>query len=941
MRDGHWDREKALFLDALDQPADERAAFVARASGDDQLLRASVESLLAAHDTSSGFMETPAAALSLDAVPEPLPGAGRVGPYRLLREIGRGGMGTVYVAVRDDGEFTHQVAVKLVKRGMDTDLILARFRHERQILAGLDHPNIARLLDGGTTVDGLPYFVMEFVDGTSLREFCRRRDLSVDQRLVLFRTVCAAVEHAHQNLVVHRDIKSGNIVVTDAGVPKLLDFGIAKLLDPAIGEPGAAATATLSAMTPEYASPEQIRGEPVTTTTDVYSLGVLLYELLTGQRPFGLSDRRPEEIARAVCETEPTPPSVAVGGTHTTAWRGHLRGDLDTIVLMAMRKDPTRRYPSVAQLSEDIERYRSGRPVRAQRDTLRYRCAKFARRNRLILSATVVTGVFLVGGVAATLWQASVARAERARAERRFAEVRSLATSFLFEVHDAISTLPGATPARALLLTRGLTSLDGLARESQGDPLLQRELAVAYQRVGLVQGNSYNSNLGDTKGALLSYGHSVRLLEGVVASDARDPEALHELAGAYKGLADMLNITGDLQNAVINFERARASLQRAVALRPANTEYRRALANLLFEIGDTQGGASLANVGDTKGALASYRAAIALRRALRVELPDDVEVRAGLANSLLNLGSLQLTLGDTTGETGIREGVALLEAIVAVRPNDAFRRIGLLSGYMRLRQRLADQGRYDEAIAIDRRTLASLEQMVAADTQNTAFRRNLGVTFNTLGRDLRAAGDAARAIENHRRALAIVERLIAADSSSSEHRQDLAVTRGMLADALLDARQYAPALEQYQQAIALKESMRVAEPSTERHGDDLAGLYAGIGAVRLAQRDHAGAARAFRTAIPLADAAVERPSVTIRAQSTGASVYAGVGRLHAQQSEQAATAVERVGFCRDAARWYQRGIAIWDAMQKSGSLSVLDAGRRAAAAIGIARCGVR
>ncbi|MBL0170515.1 MAG: serine/threonine protein kinase [Gemmatimonadaceae bacterium] len=254
-----WELVKSLFLDALDQPPAERATFVARRAGADEALRESVESLLASHDESGEFMETPAAALHINALTEPLPSGGRVGCYRLLKEIGRGGMGAVYLAARDDGEFQFRVAVKLVKRGMDTDRILARFRHERQILAGLDHPNIARLLDGGTTDDGRPYFVMEFVDGQSVCDYCESRGLGVTERLMLFRTVCAAVQYAHQNLVVHRDIKAGNIIVTDTGVPKLLDFGIARLLDAEATAVRSVVTDTVHAMTPEYASPEQLR----------------------------------------------------------------------------------------------------------------------------------------------------------------------------------------------------------------------------------------------------------------------------------------------------------------------------------------------------------------------------------------------------------------------------------------------------------------------------------------------------------------------------------------------------------------------------------------------------------------------------------------------------------------------------------------------------------
>ncbi|MBL0170565.1 MAG: protein kinase [Gemmatimonadaceae bacterium] len=382
------------------------------------------------------------------------------------------------------------------------------------------------------------------------------------------------------------NIKAGNIS-SQTGVPKLLDFGIARLLDAEATAVRSVVTDTVHAMTPEYASPEQLRGEPVTTVTDVYSLGVLLFEVLTGHRPYSTRGMRPNDIARVVCDTEPPLPSDAVSGPDAGARRHRLRGDLDTIVLMAMRKDPQRRYSSVEQLSEDIRRFLVGRPVTAQRDRLAYRAGKFARRNRGTMAASAVLVLSLIGGMAATTWQARVARNERARAERRFSEVRTLATSFLFELHDAIVNLPGSTPARALLVRRALVSLDGLAREAQGDPVLQRELAVAYQKVGDVQGNAYNSNLGDTRGALRSYRKSVELLERLTPTG--DPAVPRALSKGHVNVAEMLATTGELREALHQYDRARVLLLGLVARNPADAADRAMLATLYNEIGDTKG----------------------------------------------------------------------------------------------------------------------------------------------------------------------------------------------------------------------------------------------------------------------------------------------------------------------------------------------------------------
>ena len=377
-----WQQVESLFQSALARAPEERTALLDNACNGDEALRQEVESLLASLDKTDDFIEKSAfdAGMKLFATGDanPLIG-GRIGPYKITGEIGRGGTGVVYLALRDDEQYQKQVAIKLVKRGMDTDAVIRRFRNERQILAQLEHPNIARLIDGGTTEDGVPYFVMEYVGGVPLDEYCDSHNFSTDERLKLFRTACSAVQFAHQNLVIHRDIKPSNILVTEDGTPKLLDFGIAKLLHPDLGTQTAELTATaLRVMTPEYASPEQIRGETITTTSDVYSLGVVLYELLTGQRPYQIKTKEPYEIARVICEQEPVKPSIAssvgsslrhrLGGKARTQTKAYTtpRGDLDNIILMATRKEAARRYQSVAQFSEDIRRYLEGLPVIAQ-----------------------------------------------------------------------------------------------------------------------------------------------------------------------------------------------------------------------------------------------------------------------------------------------------------------------------------------------------------------------------------------------------------------------------------------------------------------------------------------------------------------------------------------------------------------------------------------------
>jgi serine/threonine protein kinase len=419
----HWKQVKEIFNAALDRSVDEREAFLDEACGGDLSLRQQGERLINIHQQAGDFIEDRAATTQdslltnefVTLAPDPMIGR-QVGAYRLVREIGRGGMGAVYLAVRADDQYQKRVALKLVKRGMGTKDILRRFRHERQILAGLNHPYIAQLLDGGTTEDGLPYFVMEYVEGQPITNYCDTHKLTIAERLKLFRQVCAAAQYAHQNLVVHRDLKPSNILITADGAPKLLDFGIAKLLNPELSAQAIDPTVTaLRLMTPEYASPEQVRGEPVTTASDVYSLGIVLYELLTGHRPYRLKSRMPHDILRTVCEEEPERPSTVIdrveagasaeGATHIPLapeivsrtregqpdkLRRRLQGDLDNIVLMAMRKEPQRRYATVNQLSEDIRRHLEGLPVVARKVTFGYRLQKFIARHKTSAAAAAV-----------------------------------------------------------------------------------------------------------------------------------------------------------------------------------------------------------------------------------------------------------------------------------------------------------------------------------------------------------------------------------------------------------------------------------------------------------------------------------------------------------------------------------------------------------------------
>lgn len=417
-----WHRVEEVFLSAVEHSAENRAAFLETACAGDTPLRADVEALLRSYEEAGDFMEQPAYQVNAEILVEES-GALKIGEsfgeYRILSLLGEGGMGEVYLA--NDATLGRKVALKLVRPGPGRADLFRHFRREEQILAGLTHPNIARLYGGAVTPDGVPYFVMEYVEGQRLDSYCETNRLTIRQRLELFRKICSAVSYAHQRLVIHRDLKPANIRVTPEGEPKLLDFGIAKLIDPQTESIGETTMTLQGAMTPEYSSPEQVRGEGVTTASDIYSLGVVLYEVLTGQRPYRIKSRRPEEVARAISEEEPSRPSTALTKQNQSSVLLNprsLRGDLDNIVLMAMRKEPSRRYASVAQFSEDIRRHSEGLPVVARKDTVGYRSAKFIRRHRVGVTAAVLVAMAIIAGLIVALWEARKARTQRDVAQR-------------------------------------------------------------------------------------------------------------------------------------------------------------------------------------------------------------------------------------------------------------------------------------------------------------------------------------------------------------------------------------------------------------------------------------------------------------------------------------------------------------------------------------------
>jgi tetratricopeptide (TPR) repeat protein len=741
---------RALFDAAMDKAPQERRALIDENAGSDAALRDEVLALLADEEAAKGFLSGSAVvpqSLAPTGSAEVRPSlAGRqIGPYRLLDEIGHGGMGTVHRAARTDDAFQRTVALKLVRAAASSDFIQQRFLRERQILGRLQHPNIATVFDGGTTDDGQPYLVMEYVEGEPIDRYCAARELSTRHRLEMFRQVCAAVHYAHQNLVVHRDLKPGNILVTVDGTPKLLDFGIAKLLAAGV-DPEAAPTATmLPMMTPEYASPEQVRGETITTASDVYSLGVVLYELLTGRRPYVVRTESLEEIVRAVCGTEPAPPSVAlrtgsVGATPTPVTVGDLRGDVDTITLKALRKEPVRRYPSAQELSEDIRRYLKGLPVTARGESKTYRIAKFVGRHRLGAGAALLLAASLVGGIVVSVREARIAEEQRRRAERRFDDVRKLARTLMFDVHDGIAALPGSTATRKLLVTEALTYLDSLAGETGGDPSLLMELATGYQKMGDVLGWPNTPNLGDVPGALKAYAKAQEMRQRLLANDPANVEVLREVSATAQRMSRAWDFARNPATGVAEARKA-ASIEERLSTSdrsPAQTlRLGRAYANHGF---------LLYKAGRSVESIARQREALAILEPLYRANPSDTEVTSRLA---VTWGYLAAVLRSGESVAGVvpdlkaaleaqNSEVALEESLLSAAKGAPDTRLQrqLWIGRTNLGEILEDLGDRRGAGGQFRTGLARVEQLARADAANLQAQKDLAYACVCLGRIL-------------------------------------------------------------------------------------------------------------------------------------------------------------------------------------------------------------
>jgi non-specific serine/threonine protein kinase/serine/threonine-protein kinase len=651
---------------------------------------------------------------------------------------------------------------------------------------------------------------MEFIDGLPIAEYCDKNRLTIDERLKIFRTVCSAVHYAHQHLVIHRDIKPSNILITSDGIPKLLDFGIAKILDPNLLAENAAVTlAGLWVMTPEYASPEQLRGEAITTATDVYSLGLVLYELLAGHRAYRLASHLPHEIARAVLETDPEKPSTAIrrkdeidGQRNERApvtpelisalrdnspekLRGRLSGDLDNIVMKAIRKDPRERYNSADQLSEDIRRHLEHLPVLARKSTVVYRCRQYVLRHKVGVTAAALVFLSLLTGIALTLREARIARANELRAERRFNDVRALANSLIFDIHDGISQLPGSTPVRELLVKKALLYLDSLSQESSGDSALQRELASAYDRVGGLQWSSDFANQGDSAGALQSRRKALAIRESLAAANPNDSKIQVELTDEYIGLADAIESTGDFAGALDVLHKIPPLLEKATA-QTSNPRLLDRKAGSYYYIGRL-----LNETGDPAGALESYRRAAAIQESAKPTDPREVTLlRTHVAGDYAGMAESMMLTNHLSEAIKVQEkAIQILDELSRSNPNSAQLRQFLGNSYDLLGTIWDKQGDQIKALESRLRAHEIFKEMMSSDPKNALARTNFAFSDESLGESLVATGDVPEALRHIREALAIFQAEAASGSKDryvSSGLADCYFALGMVYSALAD-----------------------------------------------------------------------------------------------------------------------------------------------------------
>jgi non-specific serine/threonine protein kinase/serine/threonine-protein kinase len=786
---------EAIFTEAADMTGIERRALLdARCEGRPHL-RVEIEALLNSHDHSDGFLGVRADDHVIDGVEDQLRPGARVGAYELVEKIGEGGMGDVYLAERVDGQFAHRVAIKVARVSLRTREAARRVRAERQILASLQHPNIVTLLDAGVTPVGEAYLVMEHVGGVPITRYCRERSLTLEARLALVRQVATAVQFAHRHGIVHRDLKPANILVTAEGVPKVLDFGVAKLLEAPAGAEATLTRAFPGPLTPNYASPEQLRGLPLTTASDVYALGVLAYEILADARPYDTVGKTLDEVLAIVLDADPPRPSaVRSPATEASAPypRSRLKGDLDAIVLKAMSKDPLRRYGSAAELSDDLERFLAGHPVVAREPSMGYVFRRLASRNKAATTIAAAAVIAILGALGVAMWQRDVAVKALARAEQRSAETRQLANALIFKIHDAVVPLPGSTPVRQTIVSEALGYLERLERDSEGDASLQLDLSRAYRQIGFIQGNPNSFNLGNRDEALKHYQSARRLGAPLALAPGASASAISNLVNVDLLLADLEKRRKGPQAAAAYALEAVQQARRVVALTGETSESRTLLGRALFGL------AMVEHPAPTSGPL--------WEQALR-HYERELTREAGNAQHARNVALVAKYLGSVYESADENEkAIALYQRALelderryAADPSHRLTQFDLSVSLSTLATATERQKRYDEAAELYARSLAIRRQLSASDPKDILSRSKVGYAQVRL-----ASTELRRGRVDESRTLAleavdILQEVVSATGDKSA-RRELGSALSVLASTEQALQRHARACDLFQRA---------------------------------------------------------------------------------------------------------------------------------------------
>jgi len=905
-----WQRLQEVLADVLERPRAQQTAALAAACGDDTALLAEAQSLLTHRDAVPERL--PPIAFSAFEADAENPGDAsrgrRIGLFVLDDLLGSGGSSSVYRARRVD-DFDQVVAVKLL-RGHDRTS-LRRFERERGILASLNHPHIARLFDAGSTPEGTPYLVLEYVDGRTWDRWIAETRPDLRRRVEQFLLVCDAVEHAHRRLLVHRDLKPANILVDANDVPRLLDFGIATLLqdgDSTVTREGGAA------MTPAYAAPEQLRGEPVTTATDVYALGLVLYETLSGRHPFRKSGDSERELLRAITTRDAERPSQ-----HTEPTSGlraaEVRGDLDNIVLTAIEREPTRRYGSVRELADDLRAWLAGRPVSARPHTFAYLARKFVARHRVavVTAAAATLALIVASGIA--LWQARVAVHERERAQQRFADVRRFANNLLFDYHEGIQKLAGSLPMQERLVRDGIDYLERLRADAGDDAELWRDIAAGYLKVGDLQGNPYGANLGDFAGAGKSYDQADAAL---ARAEARGHSAETRL---WRARLSMRRAYLHYQDTELDpaRERTHESLRAFEALhaeKPADLDALVEYTDALDLYGELIGQRGDDGKPDPEGARRYQLQAAELRRDALARAPDNKRMRYAVYNSVLREGGYWADSGDMAkAEVDLTEALRLIRELVAGDISDTYRQREIGIVLVRLVQVQDAQGKLDASVDSALQAMRQMESLLARDPGNDAMREGVTSTTGWAARQLVKAGRHAEALPIVQRQIAANEERLRAAPDNPSIRYNLSLAYRRLGEQRAAAHDYAGAIDAHRKALAIQQELAALSPD---NAASVALSYLHIGRAEHA----AGRIAAARTT--LADA-TQRLATLVNDKAVGAGygedladTYAALGDAWSAAPADRDRAVEA----------YRRAIAIWDGFERDGALSPVSAEKR-------------